>query len=156
MPITLVQKASIGDIDSLTRDFKVWRVWEMDASAWECRAIGLDVPSGRFRVMVVGFVDRNDANHMRKITKVLGPASGQMSLVIPCDDSDTEWAQIVDLMAYRAQKLTARIKARDTRLQANQVRWNREITELAYELMARKAGKSTFGAGVTTGLQRSS
>lgn len=140
----IVRKANPQSLDELERNSTFTEYREMDLSPFECMTMGLGVPTGYQRVAVVYAVDRNDANKMYHIAKVLGPATGTNRVSVPAN-GNVEWAWVQEMVEMRASQLNEKIAARAIRLHDLQKSINTQLPDIADNMEKVKRGHSTFG-----------
>ena len=132
--MTTVRAASEALVDDLKRDARPLEVREGDTT----------IQGKRVRLLVVTFVSKSQ-NDVNRLVKVLGPATGEESLIIPCGEG-VELAQIEDILIAAKAKRKARAEQRLLYLPERQANMDRALIDLAEFEMARRKG-SAFGPG---------
>lgn len=146
MGLQIITRGDPHTLDEVTRDFRPEAVYEMDATAMECVAIGLNVAfnSGRHRVVVCVAVSRVDANRKRNLAKDLGPATGDpMAVWAMGGQEDMAW--FYDAALSRREKLERRRIGKVLRVQQWQERMNKQLFDMADNLEKKQSGSSSFG-----------
>lgn len=145
--VEIIRKATPQTLDEIERSFKPIEYREGDYSGAECAGFGFPVGLlGRFRVGVVFAVDREDANKITHIAKILGPATGGQNLTIPMG-GNVEWAWVQEAIEWRQSTMAQRAIDRALRVKDLQDAFNKQLPDVADNMMKQKAGKSTFGHG---------
>lgn len=142
----IVKKANPESVDAIHRDFCPVEYRDMDLSAVECFTLGLGHLKGSHRVAVVYAVDRNDANKLVHLAKVLGPATGGSMVSVPCG-GEVEWAQVEDCLLWRAEELQKRAADKAIRVTELQRAINKQLPDIADNMEKQKVGRSSFGYG---------
>ena len=146
MGLQIITRGDPHTLDEVTRDFRPDSIYEMDASAMECVAIGLNVSftSGRHRVVVCIAVSRVDANRKRNLAKDLGPATGEPMAIWPMGGHE-DMAWFYDSCATRREKLERRRIDKVLRVQNWQQRMEKQLIDMADNLERKQRGSSSFG-----------
>lgn len=143
----IITKANPQSLDEIEKNFRPVEYRESDLSPVECAVLGLGVGLRGFqRVAIVYYVDRNDANKMGHLAKVLGPGTGGTKVCIPCGN-EVEWAWIQECMEARVETLQRRAIARAQRLIELQGAINSQLPDIADNMEKTRRGHSTFGGG---------
>ena len=138
-------KANPHSLDEIERGYKPVEYRESDLSPVEMMALGLGIGYRNFmRVAVVYAVDKNDANKLIHLCKVLGPATGGTKVSVPCGGA-VEWAQVQECMEYRTEMLGRRELAKTERLLALQGAIDTQLPDIADQMEKQSRGHSTFG-----------
>lgn len=130
MEQTTARAASDAVLDELKRDARPLEVREGDAM----------VQGRRVRLLVVVMVSK-DQNTTHKLVKVLGPATGEASLIIPCGEG-VELAQIHDILQTVKERRKARAIETLQRLPERQELMDAKLIAVAEWEMARRRGSS--------------
>ena len=143
----IIRKSDPKTMDDISRGFIPIEVREGDVSGIEAMTLGLPCGfSGRFRVLVVYAHSLADVDKFVHVAKLLGPATGDPNLSIPCEKAN-DWAWVQDYMESRHETLERRAIDRALRMRGLQDQINRQLPDIADNMTKQKVGKSTFGYG---------